>query len=181
MKPKKDNVVLIGMPAVGKSTVGILLAKKLGLDFVDTDITIQTKEGTTLSKIIDSIGVNAFLGLEEKYCLALTCTHHVIATGGSAVYSSWAMAHLALNAWIVYLEIGLDALKTRLSALDSRGVIRGPGQDIDSLYRERIPLYEKYADIRIQCEALSPDQVLTRIANALPENSRRWPHKEYDR
>ncbi|MFO7749225.1 MAG: shikimate kinase [Desulfobacteraceae bacterium] len=169
MNPNKNNIVLIGMPAVGKSTVGVLLAKKLGLDFVDTDITIQTKEGRTLSKIIDNIGVKAFLGLEERYCLALTCCDHVIATGGSVVYSSRAMAHLGMNARIVYLEIGLDALKTRLSALDSRGVIRGPGQDIDSLYRERTPLYEHYADIRIQCEDLSPDQVLTRIARSLPE------------
>jgi len=163
----KTNIVLIGMPAVGKSTVGILLAKKIGFDFLDTDIIIQTSEGTTLSRIIDKTGVTEFLKTEEKYCLSINGTNKVIATGGSVVYSRKAMAHLGKNGRIIYLETDLKPLKKRLSALDSRGVIRGPGQNIDSLYFERVPLYRQFADITIACNGLTPDQVLTKISRNL--------------
>ncbi|MEA1967199.1 MAG: shikimate kinase [Thermodesulfobacteriota bacterium] len=169
MKKQNDeeNIVLIGMPAVGKSTIGILLAKKIGFDFLDTDIIIQTGEGKTLPEIIENIGVKKFLSLEQDYCLSVKCANYVIATGGSAVYSSKGMAHLAGNSTVVYLEIGLDYLKKRLSALDARGVIRGANQDIESLYLERIPLYNRYADMVIECGDLTPDKVLTQIMEHL--------------
>ncbi len=168
MKNKK-NIVLIGMPAVGKSTIGILLAKATGYNFIDTDILIQSGEKKTLAEIIKDIGIKQFLILEQDYLLSVNCNGHVIATGGSAVYSTKSMEHLADNGVIIYLEIGLDDLKNRLSALDSRGVIRTPGQDITSLYRERTPLYDKFADIRIECNNLTPDEVLSKIITALKD------------
>ena len=166
MKNKK-NIVLIGMPAVGKSTVGILLAKKTGYNFIDTDILIQSKEKKRLCEIIADIGVKNFLTLEQEYLLSLNCTDHVIATGGSAVYSMESMDHLKETGLVIYLEIGLDHLKKRLSALDSRGVVRAPGQDITSIYLERTPLYNRYAEIKIKCDCLTPDQVLSKIINSI--------------
>jgi shikimate kinase len=155
------------MPAVGKSTVGILLAKKIGYGFLDTDILIQTSEGKTLAEIISEHGVEPFLALEEKYLSSLDVNGHVIATGGSAVYSPRAMEHLAGTGTIVYLEIGLDFLNSRLSGLDSRGVIRAPGQSVESLYFERTPLYNAWAELRISCGALPPEQVMNRILREL--------------
>jgi len=162
MKNKK-NLILIGMPAVGKSTVGILLAKKIGFGFLDTDILIQMGEKKTLAEIIAYHGVEKFLKIEQDYLCSVQSAGHVIATGGSAVYSEKGMEHLAGIGTIIYLEIGLDFLKKRLSALDDRGVIRSEGQDIESLYFERTPLYNRHADVRIQCSALFPDQVLSAI------------------
>lgn len=159
------------MPAVGKSTVGILLAKRIGFGFLDTDILIQTSEGKTLAEIIAGSGVEHFLALEEKYLTGLDLEGHVIATGGSAVYSSTSMETLARTGILIYLEIGLEALNSRLSGLDSRGVIRAPGQGVDSLYAERTPLYEAWADITIACGSMPPDQVMSRILDALPWKS----------
>lgn len=167
----ENNIVLIGMPAVGKSTVGILLAKRIGYHFIDTDILIQTGEGTTLAKIIEQKGVKRFLEIEADYMCSLECNQHVIATGGSAVYSKKSMVHLAENSLVVYLDIELKHLKKRLSELDSRGVIRGRGQEIDSLYSERRPLYKKYADITIDCGTLTADKVLTRVLGNINQES----------
>lgn len=164
---KKTNIVLIGMPAVGKSTVGILLAKQLGTGFLDTDILIQTEEKQTLAEIIAEKGIPAFLAIEEKHLLRLDLENHVIATGGSAVYSETAMKHLAETGIIVYLEIGLDILNRRLSSLDDRGVIRAPGQDIQSLYFERTPLYNRHADIRISCGSGGPQEVIAQLVKTL--------------
>ncbi len=173
---EKKNIVLIGMPAVGKSTLGILLAKKLCSGFFDTDILIQTGEGKTLPEIIETGGVQRFLSLEENYLMGLNLTNHVIATGGSAVYSRRAMMHLSTRGYVVYLEIGLDHLKKRLSSLDKRGVVRTPGQDIDSLYFERTPLYNRYSDLEIQCGSLPPDQVLATLLTQLTEAGVRGLH-----
>ncbi|MFH1154084.1 MAG: shikimate kinase [Pseudomonadota bacterium] len=163
----KKNIILIGMPAVGKSTVGILLAKEIGFGFMDTDILIQTSEGKTLPEIIAGSGVKQFLALEEKYLTDLDLEGHVIATGGSAIYSRKSMETLALNGIIIYLEISLDFLNDRLSSLDSRGVIRAPGQSVESLYFERTPLYNTYADLKIPCGSMPPDQVMSRILEKL--------------
>lgn len=162
-----DNIVLIGMPASGKSTVGVLLAKWLGLDFVDMDIIIQTGEDKILEEIISKVGVKGFLKVEEKYLCSTDLEGRVVSTGGSAVYSEKAMKRAAGSGLIVYLEQGLDALKQRLSSLDSRGVVRMPGQDIESLYHERTPLYEKYADITVRCNTLSPDRIVSQIADRI--------------
>jgi len=163
----KNNIALIGMPAVGKSTVGVLLAKKLGFGFFDTDIVIQAKEHMTLARIISQKGLTRFLDIEETHLLALSCSRHVIATGGSVVYREKAMAHLARTATIIYLSVDLDILTTRLSDVIERGVAIDPGKGIADLYKERSPLYDKYYDIKINCGAKTPAQVVTAIEQYL--------------
>ena len=166
MKDKK-NIALIGMPAVGKSTVGVLLAKKMGFDFMDTDILIQAKEDQTLSQIIARQGLDRFLEIEKQHLLKIRCARHVIATGGSVVYRSEAMHHLAQTGMVVYLAIDLDVLKTRLSDVITRGVAIAPGKSIDDLYLERVPLYEKYADLTVHCQKKHPEQVVEAILRSL--------------
>jgi len=167
--PLKDdsNVVLIGMPGVGKSTVGVLLAKALSRHFIDTDVLIQAAEGRRLQDIIDSDGLDAFCRIEERYVLGLRHKGHVIATGGSVVYSPEAMRHLAAHSVIVYLDLPLAKLQKRLRNLDSRGVVMAPGQSIAELYEQRRPLYEKYAQATIQCEGLAHEDVVARIMEVL--------------
>lgn len=162
---KKTNIVLIGMPAAGKSTIGVLLAKHLGLSFMDTDLVIQAREKKLLPEIIALGGIDRFLEMEECCLCSLGVTDSVIATGGSAVYSGRAMAALGGTGVLVYLETELDALEKRLSSLDSRGVVRSRGQSVADLYRERTPLYRKYADVTVPCGSLTPDQVLSALMN----------------
>jgi len=159
--------ILIGMPAAGKSTVGVLLAKQLGAAFVDTDLLIQTGEGCFLQEIISRHGIAGFRAIEENYLLQVSPDCGVVATGGSAVYSRTAMSHLASIGPVVYLHIGLAALKERLDSLDERGVLRMPGQTIDGLYAERSPLYEKYADITISTDDVTPDRVVAAVLRQL--------------
>jgi shikimate kinase len=163
----KENIALIGMPAVGKSTVGVLLAKKMGLDFVDTDILIQAKEHKTLAQLIACHGMERFLEIEKQHLVGIECTGHVIATGGSVVYKPAAMHHLAKTCVTVYLAVDLAILKTRLSDVITRGVAIAPGKSIDDLYAERVPLYESYADLTIDCRHLAPEQVAGTIVQAL--------------
>jgi len=163
----KDNIALIGMPAVGKSTVGVLLAKKLGFEFLDTDILIQAKEQMTLAQIIDAKGLERFLEIEESHLLGLDCSHHVIATGGSVIYKEKAIAHLAQTSTIIYLCVDLDILTTRLSDVIERGVAIDPGKGIDDLYKERTPLYDKYCDIKIDCGISTPAGVVTTVEQYL--------------
>ena len=163
------NIVLIGMPAVGKSTVGVLLAKRMGFDFLDTDILIQTREKATLPRIIQDRGLASFLRIEEKHLCDLAVEAHVIATGGSAVYKAAAMDHLSRNGILVYLSLGLPELKTRLSDLTGRGVAIAPGRSLEDLYRERTPLYEAAARVTVDCTGLRPDQVADAVVRNLPE------------
>ena len=158
-----DNVVLIGMPGVGKSTVGVLLAKRLKFAFVDTDIYIQTREGKSLQELIQLHGTSGFCDLEGNYILSLSATASVIATGGSVIYIQAAMKHLQTGGKIVHLDLELDRLQKRLDDIDARGVVIGPDQKLGDLYAQRRPLYEKYADITITTDGLSPDQVVGRI------------------
>jgi shikimate kinase len=155
----RPNIVLIGMPGVGKSTVGVLLAKRMRMAFMDTDIVIQTRTGRTLQQIIEAEGVIRFREQEARHILDLNVSGHVIATGGSVVYSSRAMSHLNSQGIVVFLELGLDDLKNRLGDLDARGVVRMPGQEIEDIFTERMPLYQKFARITIACQGLTPDQV----------------------
>lgn len=163
----KENLALIGMPAVGKSTVGVLLAKKMGFAFQDTDILIQTKEGKSLAQIIEAEGLQGFLDIEARHLLSLTCAHQVIATGGSVIYREKAMEHLAGIATIVYLAVDLPVLMTRLSDLVARGVAIDPGRGVDDLYKERTPLYDKFCDIKIDCGEMNAAQVVTAVAEAM--------------
>ena len=146
----RDNVVLIGMPGSGKSTVGVILAKLLGYDFIDTDLLIQKRAGKRLPEIIDDIGINGFLTLEEDVCAAVTAERTVIATGGSVVYGERAMRHLKELGRILYLSVDYDALCRRLSDIRGRGVALRPGQTLRQLYDERAVLYRRWADIAIQ-------------------------------
>jgi shikimate kinase len=164
---KPQNLILIGMPGAGKSTVGVLLAKRLGVSFMDTDILMQTGEGCYLQETIAEHGVFGFRSIEERYLLAIPPDCGVVATGGSAVYSQKAMLHLKSLGPVVYLQIDLVPLKHRLGNLDERGVLRMPGQTIKMLYEERRPLYERYAEITISTAGVTPDQVVTAMLRQL--------------
>ena len=161
------NIILIGMPGVGKSTVGVLLAKRLGLSFVDTDILIQVREGRSLQALIQAHGAAEFCRIEENHLLSLALASHVIAPGGSVVYSPRAMAHLKTNGIAVHLDIAVERLKRRLDDVDARGVVIAPGQTIEALYAERRPLYLRYADATIATDGLTPDQVVGRVLHFL--------------
>lgn len=140
------NIILIGMPASGKSTVGVILAKMLGKDFIDTDLLIQKQTGRRLSQLIAKRGTDGFLAVEGAVCAALTAENAVIATGGSAVYSAEGMANLKRIGSVIYLSVGREELKRRLRDIRGRGVVLRDGQTLDDLFDEREPLYEKYAD-----------------------------------
>ena len=163
----KKNIILIGMPGAGKSTVGVLLAKAMGRLFLDTDVLIQAGENATLKDIIDQRGLAGFCEVERKYLECLDMTNAVIATGGSAVYYDTAMRHLKQNGVAVYLELPLDGLKQRLTDVVGRGVVMGPGETLESLFIERWQLYEKYADITIYTHGLTHEQVVGKILEAL--------------
>ena len=145
------NIILIGMPSAGKSTVGVILAKTLGMNFIDTDIAIQEKSKRLLQEIIDTDGPDAFKTIEEKTILSLHYHRAVIATGGSAVFSERAMEHLTQDGVVVYLKISFDEMEKRLRNITTRGIVLIAGQGLFDMYTQRIPLYEKYADITIDC------------------------------
>ena len=163
----ENNVALIGMSGAGKSTLGVLVAKRGAHGFVDVDLLIQESAGAQLREIIAKRGVDEFHRIEERCVLSLACSNYVIATGGSVVYCERAMAHLKRIARIVYLDVPLETLRVRLGDLDARGVIYSPGQDLDSLFAERRPLYERWADLRIECGELDHDASVERILTAL--------------
>ncbi len=146
---KKSNVVLIGMPTSGKSTVGVIAAKILGMDFVDTDIVIQQREGARLCEIIEKRGLDAFMECEEQALLSLNVKGTVIATGGSAVYSKEAMEHLKKSSEVVYLKVEKEELFKRLKEVKERGVVLRNGETLEEMYYERVKLYEEFADITI--------------------------------
>jgi shikimate kinase len=167
MRSEKNNIILIGMPGAGKSTVGVLLAKRLGLDFLDTDLLIQTGEGRFLQQLIQERGVQAFCDLECSYVGSLAVRRTVIATGGSVVYRPRAMQNLDKLGTILFLDIEEAALIRRLADLDERGVVRLPGQTIAAIYAERQPLYRRYAEIAVDTTRRTPEQVVQAICTAL--------------
>ena len=166
MRPH-TNLVLIGMPGAGKSTLGVLLAKALSRPFLDTDIEIQTREHKPLQGIIRDRGMASFKTLEENYILSLACRGHVIATGGSAVYSDRAMRHLQKDGFLLFLDLSLPLLTRRIQDMDARGVVHAPGQALDDLYRERKPLYERYADLRLSCDGKGHEELVREILSSL--------------
>ncbi|MBT8372982.1 MAG: shikimate kinase [Deltaproteobacteria bacterium] len=166
MKPE-TNIVLIGMPGVGKSTVGVLLAKRLGYSFLDTDIYIQTLEGNTLQELIQQHGTAGFCDIEEDYICSISVTAHVIATGGSVVYRKQAMKHLRANGSIVHLDLELPRLQKRLDDINARGVVITSDQNLEDLYEERQLLYHKYADMNVRTDGLTPAQVVKKVVDLI--------------
>ena len=162
-----DNIILIGMPACGKSTLGVLLAKTLGMSFMDTDLLIQEQEGELLQSIIDRRGLDAFLDAEERVLSGVEANHSVIATGGSAVYSEKAMEHLRSIGKVVYIRLPLGEIKKRLRNIKTRGVAMNPGQSLEDLYNQRTPLYEKYADLVIDTAGRSLEESVSEFTEVL--------------
>ena len=164
---KKDNIVLIGMPGVGKSTVGVILAKILGYQFVDADLVIQKEEGKLLKDIIAEKGTDGFIQVENRVNSTLQVHESVVATGGSVVYGKEAMEHLSEIGTVVYLKQSLRKLERRLRNIKNRGVVLRPGQTLKDLYRERTVLYEKYADIVVDESDLNVEQTVEAVIDAL--------------
>ena len=164
---RKDNIVLIGMPASGKSTAGVILAKVLGKKFIDTDLVIQEREKALLADIIKDKGVAGFMKIEEEAILSVDVKNTVIATGGSAVYGEKAMEHLKENGTVVYLKVEKDELFKRLTDIKERGVVLREGENIEEMYDSRIVLYEKYADIIIEESDSTIEETIRKIQNEL--------------
>lgn len=164
-----DTIVLIGMPGAGKSTVGVVLAKRLRLDFCDTDLLIQHHTGRRLPQLIDELGIDGFLALEDRIIAGLDQSGHVIATGGSAVFGTTGMARLGELGRIVHLRLPLDEIERRVGDLTDRGVAMRPGQTLAQLFAEREPLYERYADLAIDCDGLDLREVVMTIERACAE------------
>ena len=164
---KRNNVVLIGMPGCGKSTVGVVLAKNLGYRFLDSDICIQEQEERLLHEIITQEGLDGFLTIENRVNASLDVSRHVIATGGSAIYGEEAMRHLGEIGTVVYLKLPYGIIRRRLGNLVKRGVALKDGQTLHDLYRERIPLYEKYADITVDCHKKQIRDIVAEIAGRI--------------
>lgn len=155
MSDHTPNLLLIGMPGSGKSTIGVLLAKELSFDFIDTDVLIQRHHQMSLQEIVDSQGHLALRKIEETELLKLNATRSVIATGGSAVYSRQAMAQLKQTSVSVFLKISLETMHARIGTDSTRGLAKSDDQSLEELYHERMPLYETHADIVIECNGLN--------------------------
>lgn len=165
----KSNITLIGMPAAGKSTVGVLLAKRLGYSFVDSDIVIQEKTGKLLKEIIAEVGTDGFLNVEEQINCELDVHRSVIAPGGSVIYGPKAMEHLKEISTVVYLKLSYEDVKHRLGDLTDRGVALKDGMTLLDLYNERVPLYEKYADITIDETGKSSGKIVDELRRLMEQ------------
>ena len=162
-----DNIILIGMPGSGKSTVGVLLAKMMGYGFVDTDLLIQHFEGKKLYEILRDKGNDYFSEIENKIISGVQARQTVIATGGSAVFGRNAMEHLSSIGTVVYLKVSLRELRRRVKNFSTRGIMMKNGQTLDDIFTERSPLYEKYADITVNCTGGSLQKNAEKIIAAL--------------
>lgn len=164
---KKTNIVLIGLPGVGKSTAGVILAKLTGKEFTDSDLVIQRQTGRLLSQIIEEDGVDEFINIENNINATLNVTNSVIATGGSVVYGKEAMAHLKEIGIVVYLKVPFEIIDKRLSDIKGRGVVLRDGQTLHDIYEERIVLYEKYADIVVDEVGMSIEETVAQIIDKI--------------
>lgn len=163
----EQNITLVGMAGAGKSTLGVLLAKALGYDFIDTDILIQQKKNMLLQEIIDAEGIDAFLCTEENVLSELVATHSILATGGSAVYSDKAMDALKAHSVIVYLSVPYDEIAARVKNIATRGIVLKNGNSLRDAFDERVPLYEQYADIIVDCSQKDIEETLGEIIRQL--------------
>ena len=161
------NIILIGMPGCGKSTVGVVLAKALGMDFIDSDLVIQKKTSAKLSQLIEQHGDEGFRSIENRINAELEAEDSIIATGGSVIYGEDAMRHLKDIGTVVYLKLSYEAIEDRLGDLHARGVTIQPGWTLRDLYNERVPLYEKWADITVDCEKLRLREVVAFISRQI--------------
>lgn len=164
---KKTNIILIGLPGVGKSTAGVVLAKITGKQFVDSDLVIQQREGRLLKDIIADEGVDGFIEIENQINASLSVENSIVATGGSVVYGEQAMQHLKEIGTVVYLKVGFDVIESRLKDIRGRGVVLREGQTLFDLYEERVCLYEKYADVIVDETGLSIEETVEAIAGQL--------------
>lgn len=162
-----NNIVLIGMPGAGKSTVGVILAKVLGMNFIDSDLLIQEREGMLLKDIIKKEGLEGYIDIENQVNRDISVENTVIATGGSVVYCAEAMEHFRDRAKVVYIKLSYDTISNRLGNIKQRGVVLRDGQTLLDLYKERIPLYEKYAHITVDSEGLEIEELMERICIAV--------------
>jgi shikimate kinase len=167
MAQEPSNIVLIGMPGSGKSTVGVILAKLIAMEFVDTDLLIQRSAHRSLQDIVDKDGHLALRSMEEQILLGLHCHHHVVATGGSAVYSRAAMDHLRSEGTIVFLDVDFPTLESRVKDYETRGLSKSPDQTFKDLFEERTSLYRQYAEIIVDCAGLSQEGVCAAIIKAM--------------
>lgn len=162
---KAKNIVLIGMPGSGKSTVGVLLAKMLGMGFVDTDLLIQQREGALLQDLINDRGVEGFLDAEERAICSATSVNCVVAPGGSAVCRPAIAAHMKSEGSLVYLRLSLEAVEARIRNLATRGIAMSPGETLADVFHQRTPLYQQYADYTVDCDGKSAVQIAEEIAS----------------
>ena len=165
-----NNIILIGMPAVGKSTIGVIAAKSLGYQFIDTDLVIQEQEGKLLREIIAEKGIAGFLEVEDRVNAGIQAEHAVISPGGSVVYCENAMRHLKEIGRVVYLQVSFETIDKRLKDAKNRGVVLKAGQTLRDLYDERVQLFEKYADITVCEDGLTLEQTLEKVLKALKQN-----------
>lgn len=164
---QKTNIVLIGMPGVGKSTIGVILAKVLGYSFLDADLLIQEQEGKLLREIIEEKGTDGFIEVENHVNASIRADRAIIATGGSVVYGKEAMEHLKEIGRVVYLKVSYAILEKRLADIKGRGVVLKEGQTLETLFEERSKLYEQYADIEVSEEGLDVEQTVEKLVEAL--------------
>ena len=160
----KNNIILIGMPGAGKSTIGVVLAKKLGYEFIDSDIAIQNKHKKILQELINEHGIKGFEKIENDVNKSLNVQNSVIATGGSAIYGKEAMEHFNSIGTIIYLNLPYEEIEQRLGNLEERGVTIKKGQTLKDLYNERTPLYKKYANIVINCQGKTIREIVEEIS-----------------
>ncbi len=167
----KDNIILIGMPGVGKSSVGVVLAKALGYHFVDSDLVIQQTEGRLLSEIIEEKGNDGFIEVENNINSKIDVKRTVLATGGSAVYGTEAMEHFRNIGTVLYMKASFETIDSRLSNLVGRGVAMKKGQTLKELYEERCVLYERYADITLNVDKMSIEEIIVKIMSFFVNNA----------
>lgn len=161
------NLILIGMPGCGKSTAGVLAAKAMCMQFIDTDLLLQREAGAKLQEILNARGLDAFMQLEEQVLSGLTCEHSVVSTGGSAIYYGRAMEHLRALGTVVYLRLTYDQMCDRIHNLKTRGIAMREGMTLRDMFEERRPLYEKYADLIVDCGGRTVEETTAAICNAV--------------
>lgn len=165
----KNNIILIGMPGAGKSTVGVLLAKALSYDFMDTDLTIQKEQGKKLYEIINEQGLDAFLRIENDVLKKVEAENTIIATGGSAIFGDEAMKHLGEIGTIVYLKLSCEEIIRRVNNIKTRGIAMSKGKSLEDVYNERKPYYEKYAEIIVEADGTTIEEVVEMIVDRVSE------------